>query len=120
MVELYAYRLTPVGLTQIKLHNAIIMIISKRRAFRLIHKYKRYIICEIYIRVGDHGTVLLKFISVSVHAIAYANEDDSSSINTKLLLCSLRWYSNTDDSVISAKCALASSRDQPFQHIITT
>ena len=119
MVELYAYRLAPVGLTQIKLHNAIIMIISKRRAFRLIHKYKRYITCEIYIRVGGRGTALLTFISVSVHAIAY-NEDDSSSINTKLLLCSLRSYGNTDDSAISAKCALAFSRDQLFQHIITT
>ena len=90
MVELYAYRLAPVRLTQIKLHNAIIMSISKRRVFRLIHKYKRYITCEIYIRVGGRGTALLTFICVSVHANAYANDYDSSSINTKLLLCSLR------------------------------
>ena len=84
------FRCVQIGLTQIKLHNAIIMIISKRRFFRLIYKYKRYITCEIYIRVGGRGTALLTCISVSVHAIAYANDYDSSSINTKLLLCSLR------------------------------
>ena len=69
------FRCVQIGLTQIKLHNAIIMIISKRK---------------IYIRVGGRGTALLTCISVSVHAIAYANDYDSSSINTKLLLCSLR------------------------------
>ena len=64
------------------LHDAMIMIISKRRVFRLIYKYKRYIICEIYISVRGRGTALLTFISVSVQDIAYANDYDSSSINT--------------------------------------
>ena len=72
------------------LHNAIIMIINERRVFRLIYKYKRYIICEIYISVGGRGPAVSTFISVSFHAIAYANDYDSSSINTKLLLYSLR------------------------------